>query len=97
MSWHDIREWKFGSWISVSPTTSGRARTHSEKDHAGTNNLLREAAMTRTQATEALQVGIDLATEAAQEGSALSGPGKWGSATRLKARASRRHDRSTGC
>ncbi|HMZ98534.1 MAG TPA: nicotinate-nucleotide--dimethylbenzimidazole phosphoribosyltransferase [Nitrospira sp.] len=44
----------------------------------GTNNLLREAAMTRAQATEALQVGIDLATEAAQEGVGLIGTGEMG-------------------
>ena len=44
----------------------------------GTNNLLREAAMTRTQATEALHVGIDLATEAAQEGVGLIGTGEMG-------------------
>ena len=34
----------------------------------GTKNLLREPAMTRTQAAQALQVGVDLATEAAREG-----------------------------
>ena len=44
----------------------------------GTHNLLREAAMTRAQARQALQVGIDLATEAAQEGIGLIGTGEMG-------------------
>ena len=45
---------------------------------AGTRNLLVEPAMTREQATEALQVGIDLATEAAREGIGLIGTGDMG-------------------
>ncbi len=44
----------------------------------GTKNLLAEPAMTREQATEALQVGIDLATEAAREGIGLIGTGDMG-------------------
>ena len=44
----------------------------------GTNNLLREAAMTRTAAIQALQVGIDLATDAAREGVGLFGTGEMG-------------------
>ena len=44
----------------------------------GTNNLLREPAMTRTQAIQALQVGIDLATDAAREGVGLLGTGEMG-------------------
>lgn len=44
----------------------------------GTNNLLREPAMTLAQARQALQVGIDLATEAAQEGIGLIGTGEMG-------------------
>jgi len=44
----------------------------------GTKNLLREPAMTRTQAAQALQVGVDLATEAAREGVGLVGTGEMG-------------------
>lgn len=44
----------------------------------GTNNLLREPAMTRAQAAQALQVGIDLATGAAREGIGLVGTGEMG-------------------
>jgi nicotinate-nucleotide--dimethylbenzimidazole phosphoribosyltransferase len=44
----------------------------------GTRNLLVEPAMTREQATEALQVGIDLATEAARESIGLIGTGDMG-------------------
>ncbi|ULA58145.1 MAG: nicotinate-nucleotide dimethylbenzimidazole-P phosphoribosyl transferase [Nitrospira sp.] len=44
----------------------------------GTNNLLREPAMTRAQAAQALQVGIDLATAAAREGIGLIGTGEMG-------------------
>ena len=45
---------------------------------AGTKNLLVEPAMSREQAMEALQVGIDLATEAAREGVGLIGTGDMG-------------------
>ncbi len=44
----------------------------------GTKNLLVEPAMTREQATEALQVGIDLANEAARESIGLIGTGDMG-------------------
>ena len=44
----------------------------------GTNNLLHEPAMTRAQAVQALQVGIDLATDAAREGIGLFGTGEMG-------------------
>jgi nicotinate-nucleotide--dimethylbenzimidazole phosphoribosyltransferase len=44
----------------------------------GTRNLLVEPAMTREQATEALQVGIDLAAEAARESIGLIGTGDMG-------------------
>lgn len=44
----------------------------------GTNNLLREPAMSRAQAIQAVQVGIDLATEAAREGIGLIGTGEMG-------------------
>jgi nicotinate-nucleotide--dimethylbenzimidazole phosphoribosyltransferase len=44
----------------------------------GTNNLLREPAMTRAQARQALQVGIDLATDVAREGVGLIGTGEMG-------------------
>jgi nicotinate-nucleotide--dimethylbenzimidazole phosphoribosyltransferase len=44
----------------------------------GTRNLLAEPAMTREQATEALQVGIDLANEAARESIGLIGTGDMG-------------------
>lgn len=44
----------------------------------GTNNLLREPAMSRVQARQALQVGVDLAIEAAQEGIGLIGTGEMG-------------------
>src|SRR5574340_92137 len=44
----------------------------------GTKNLLLEPAMSREQATEALQVGVDLATEAAREGIGLIGTGDMG-------------------
>jgi nicotinate-nucleotide--dimethylbenzimidazole phosphoribosyltransferase len=49
-----------------------------KKVAAGTNNLLVEPAMSREQAMEALQVGIDLATEAAREGIGLIGTGDMG-------------------
>jgi len=49
-----------------------------KKVMAGTKNLLVEPAMTREQATEALQVGVDLATEAAREGIGLLGTGDMG-------------------
>ena len=44
----------------------------------GTRNLLAEPAMNREQATEALQVGIDLAAEAARDGIGLIGTGDMG-------------------
>lgn len=44
----------------------------------GTNNLLCEPAMTRAQAAQALQVGVDLATGAAREGIGLVGTGEMG-------------------
>lgn len=44
----------------------------------GTNNLLVEPAMSREQAMEALQVGIDLAVEAGREGIGLIGTGEMG-------------------
>lgn len=44
----------------------------------GTKNLLVESAMSHTQAEQALQVGIELATEAAQQGIGLIGTGEMG-------------------
>lgn len=44
----------------------------------GTNNLLREQAMTRAQAIQALEIGIELATDAAREGIGLFGTGEMG-------------------
>jgi nicotinate-nucleotide--dimethylbenzimidazole phosphoribosyltransferase len=44
----------------------------------GTNNLLVEPAMSREQARQALQVGVELATEAAREGIGLIGTGEMG-------------------
>ncbi len=44
----------------------------------GTNNLLREPAMSRAQAIQAMQVGIELAEEAAREGIGLIGTGEMG-------------------
>jgi nicotinate-nucleotide--dimethylbenzimidazole phosphoribosyltransferase len=44
----------------------------------GTKNLLVEPAMTRAQAEQAVEVGIDLATQAAQEGIGLIGTGDMG-------------------
>lgn len=44
----------------------------------GTRNLRREPAMSRTEAAQALQIGIDLATEAAREGIGLIGTGEMG-------------------
>ena len=44
----------------------------------GTKNLSREPAMSREQALEALQVGIELAAEAAREGVGLIGTGEMG-------------------
>ena len=44
----------------------------------GTNNLLREPAMTRAQAVQALEVGIELATDAGREGIGLFGTGEMG-------------------
>ncbi len=44
----------------------------------GTNNLLVEPAMNREQARQALQVGVELATEAAREGIGLIGTGEMG-------------------
>jgi nicotinate-nucleotide--dimethylbenzimidazole phosphoribosyltransferase len=45
---------------------------------SGTKNLMVEPAMSRAQAEQALQVGIELATEAAQEGIGLIGTGEMG-------------------
>ncbi|WHZ15084.1 MAG: Nicotinate-nucleotide--dimethylbenzimidazole phosphoribosyltransferase [Nitrospira sp.] len=45
---------------------------------AGTKNLLVEPAMGREQAREALQIGVDLATEASREGIGLIGTGDMG-------------------
>jgi nicotinate-nucleotide--dimethylbenzimidazole phosphoribosyltransferase len=44
----------------------------------GTKNLLVESAMSATQAEQALQVGIELATEAVQQGIGLIGTGEMG-------------------
>jgi len=44
----------------------------------GTKNLLVESAMSSTQAEQALQVGIELATEAVQQGIGLIGTGEMG-------------------
>jgi nicotinate-nucleotide--dimethylbenzimidazole phosphoribosyltransferase len=44
----------------------------------GTKNLLVESAMSTTQAEQAIQVGIELAAEAAQEGIGLIGTGEMG-------------------
>jgi nicotinate-nucleotide--dimethylbenzimidazole phosphoribosyltransferase len=44
----------------------------------GTNNLLRESAMSPAQAEQALHVGVELATEAAQQGIGLIGTGEMG-------------------
>ena len=44
----------------------------------GTKNLLVESAMSSTQAEQALQVGIELATEAVQQGVGLIGTGEMG-------------------
>jgi len=44
----------------------------------GTKNLLVESAMSTAQAEQAIQVGIDLATEAAQQGIGLIGTGEMG-------------------
>lgn len=49
-----------------------------KKVMAGTKNLLIEPAMSREQAREALQVGVDLATEASREGIGLIGTGDMG-------------------
>lgn len=49
-----------------------------KKVMAGTKNLLVEPAMGREQAREALQVGVDLATEASREGIGLIGTGDMG-------------------
>ena len=49
-----------------------------KKVMAGTNNLLVESAMSRDQAVQALQVGIEVATEAAREGIGLIGTGEMG-------------------
>ena len=49
-----------------------------KKVMAGTNNLSREPAMSRDQAMEALQVGMDLAAGAAREGIGLIGTGDMG-------------------
>jgi nicotinate-nucleotide--dimethylbenzimidazole phosphoribosyltransferase len=45
---------------------------------SGTKNLMVEPAMSRAQAEQALRVGIELATEAAQEGIGLIGTGEMG-------------------
>jgi nicotinate-nucleotide--dimethylbenzimidazole phosphoribosyltransferase len=45
---------------------------------SGTRNMLIQPAMSRVQAEEALAVGIDLATHAAQEGCSLIGTGEMG-------------------
>lgn len=44
----------------------------------GTRNLRREPAMSRAEATQSIQIGIDLATEAAREGIGLIGTGEMG-------------------
>lgn len=44
----------------------------------GTRNLRREPAMSRTEAAQAVQIGINLATEAAHEGIGLFGTGEMG-------------------
>lgn len=49
-----------------------------KKVMAGTRNLLVEAAMSREQAREALQIGVDLAAAASREGIGLIGTGDMG-------------------
>lgn len=49
-----------------------------KKIRQGTGNLRREPAMSRTEAIQAIQVGIDLAMEAAREGIGLIGTGEMG-------------------
>jgi nicotinate-nucleotide--dimethylbenzimidazole phosphoribosyltransferase len=49
-----------------------------KKVMSGTKNLLVESAMSLTQAEQAIQVGIELATEAAQKGIGLIGTGEMG-------------------
>ena len=49
-----------------------------KKVRQGTGNLRREPAMSRTDAVQAMQVGLDLATEAAREGIGLIGTGEMG-------------------
>ena len=49
-----------------------------KKVMSGTKNLLVESAMSPAQAEQALQVGIELATEAAQQGIGLIGTGEMG-------------------
>lgn len=49
-----------------------------KKVMSGTKNLLVESAMSLTQAEQAIQVGIELATEAAQQGIGLIGTGEMG-------------------
>jgi nicotinate-nucleotide--dimethylbenzimidazole phosphoribosyltransferase len=44
----------------------------------GTNNLAVESAMTRSQAEQAVMIGVELATEAAREGIGLIGTGEMG-------------------
>ena len=45
----------------------GSVQAHSKKSPTGDGNLRREPAMSRTDAVQAMQVGLDLATEAARE------------------------------
>ncbi|ULA63355.1 MAG: nicotinate-nucleotide dimethylbenzimidazole-P phosphoribosyl transferase [Nitrospira sp.] len=49
-----------------------------KKVMAGTRNLLREPAMTRAQAEQAILVGVELAAQAAEEGIGLIGTGEMG-------------------
>ena len=49
-----------------------------KKVMSGTKNLMKEAAMSPAQAEQAIEVGIELATEAAQQGIGLIGTGEMG-------------------
>ena len=69
----------YESWISAWRYDFGVVSGLIQKKvMAGTKNLLVEPAMSRKQAMEALEVGIDLATEAAREGIGLIGTGDMG-------------------
>jgi nicotinate-nucleotide--dimethylbenzimidazole phosphoribosyltransferase len=57
---------------------TGAARFHARRIRSGTGNMVREPAMTRAEAEAAVQVGIDLATEAAAEGVEVLAAGEMG-------------------